>query len=189
MYWFSQRKHGKGTNVYGVEMCPLEFLDVHPSSQSMWTASPAAHASEARPLPTPPSCGTVDCGATASAGPKPASSGSRLCARRLTPKALFTLIPINDLISGIWLWQVGQSCGSYHFQLSGPPKTFSVFVLPNLQEIYEPWFDAEIMLVPILVGMDFLGSKGVGMIIAFNDGHCWASQLDGSAPMDLPQNH
>ena len=59
MYWFSQGKNGKGTNnkgtykgnvnVYGMEMCLLEFLDVYTSSQSMWTASPAASASEAKP--------------------------------------------------------------------------------------------------------------------------------------------
>jgi len=31
------------------------------------------------------------------------------------------------------------------------------------------------MLVPILIGMDFLGPHGVGMVIDFNDGYSWAA--------------
>lgn len=131
----------------------------------------------------------VDCGATASAGPEASIQQLRSVLKKVDPQSTVHFDP--DLIlgmalaSGARLWVVSLFTST----LSGTSKTFSAFVLPNPQEIYEPWFCAETMLVPILVGMDFLGPKGVGMVIDFNDGHCWASQLDGSSPMDLPQNH
>ena len=80
-------------NVYGMEMCPLEFLDVHTSSQSMWTASPAAYASQARPLPTPPSCGMVDCGAAASAGPEASIQRLKIVLKKVDPQSTFHFDP------------------------------------------------------------------------------------------------
>lgn len=65
--------------------------------------------------------------------------------------------------------------------MSGSLRQFKVYALPNPPEINEKWFD-EKMSVPILIGMDFLGPMGVGMVIDFTDGYSWASLLQDANP-------
>ena len=71
--------------------------------------------------------------------------------------------------------------------VSGSLRQFRVFALPNPPEFSEQWFDASV-LVPILIGMDFLGPQGVGMIIDFNDGYSWTSGVMDSSPRILKQS-
>ena len=44
------------------------------------------------------------------------------------------------------------------------------------------------MLVPVLIGMDWLGTQGVGAIIDYNDGHCCLCNHSSSI-IQLPTNH
>ena len=69
-------------------------------------------------------------------------------------------------------------------QLSGDLRSFSCFSLPDPDELKEPWFKAS-MLVPVLLGMDFL--QEVGAIVDFSDGSCCFARNAG-AVMKLPMN-
>ena len=73
--------------------------------------------------------------------------------------------------------------------LSGTPRSFSCYALPDPDEVHEEWFGPK-MLVPVLVGMDWLHPRGQGVsaIIDYNDGHCCTTNLGGIV-IQLPSNH
>ncbi|CAE7802513.1 GIP, partial [Symbiodinium necroappetens] len=92
----------------------------------------------------PPSAqnGLLDCGATASAAPE------------AIVQSLISAVLSQDKNARI---ELDQSA------------SFSLYTLPNPAEYYQANFDRS-ALVPILIGMDFLGSGGVGMLIDFSTG-------------------
>ena len=103
--------------------------------------------------------------------------------RQVDPEATLTvdqtLKPRFRYGSGKWgqaLCQVTISSWA-----SGHQRKFSVFALPNPPEYHEPWYD-DSLLVPILIGMDFLGVNGVGLVLDFVDGYSWMSNVPDANP-------
>ena len=84
--------------------------------------------------------------------------------------------------SGKWEKAVFQ----LQIQSSVTGRTLNAFALPNPEEVNEEWFQDH-MLVPVLVGMDFL--RGNGMIVDFSDGLSVCTAHEGAQPFHLPMNH
>ena len=59
--------------------------------------------------------------------------------------------------------------------VSGQERTFSLYTLPNPPEYYQTNFDKQ-SLVPVLIGMDFLGKNGNGVMIDFGTGLAMCTQ-------------
>ncbi|CAE7743119.1 unnamed protein product, partial [Symbiodinium sp. KB8] len=98
--------------------------------------------------------GMLDCGATASAAPEAVVQG------------LISAILSKDKTARI---ELDQSARPYFRFGNGQPLQFSLYTLPNPAEYYESHY-ASTSLVPVLIGMDFLGVTGVGMMIDFATG-------------------
>lgn len=177
------KEKGKGgVNAYSLNAMNYYGLDVELQAQEKL-------APDLKTKVMGPECGMIDSGATCSAGPETsvqrlistimaADSGADIKISKKDP-------PRFRYGSGKWgqaLYKVTVSSS-----LSGTPRSFSCFALPDPEEIKEEWFQPH-MLVPVLVGMDSLQSAGVGAIIDFTDGHCCLAGLDGSV-MQLPTNY
>ena len=176
-------KGKSGVNAYSLKALNYYGLDVGLQSQEIM-AMP-----EQPSRMTGPECGMIDSGATCSAGPE--TSVQRLIAKILEADSGADIKisrkdpPRFRYGSGKW----GQALYKVTItsNVSGTPRTFSCFALPDPDEIKEEWFQPH-MLVPVLIGMDWLQSAGAGAIIDFNAGHCCLSGLDGSV-MQLPMNY
>ena len=193
---------GKGSvvNAYGMELYPLEFdfdtkthedlfpLEMLPTSLTPESTSPLPPTAQAAP-PLEPFEGMVDSGATASAGPQASVERVFQSLRQVDHEAQMHLDPERRpwfrYGSGKWNRALGEV--SLKSSMSGVEHVFKVFALPNPPEYHEPWFD-DSLLVPILIGMDFLGAQGVGMVIDFTDGYSWAAMTPGSSPQILKRS-
>ena len=171
------KNQGKSVNAYAMNHYGLEM-----EVQQM-TALPAG---EHRAVG--PESGMVDSGATCSAGPE--SSVQRLIASILTADSGAKIdistkaTPRFRYGSGKWgqaLYKVTISS-----KLSGSSRSFSCFALPDPEEVHQDWFTPQ-MLVPVLVGMDWLGPMGAGAILDHTDGHCCLTNYGGTV-MQLPKN-
>ena len=69
--------------------------------------------------------------------------------------------------NGKWGRSLGRTCVTS--SVSGSPRQFSLYTLPNPTEYYSSNF-GKASLVPILIGVDFLGDMGIGMVIDFATG-------------------
>ena len=162
-------------NVYGMDYGGMDFsmMELHTLEfhETMEAVPLELYTSNETPAPRaiPEGFGMLDCGATASAGPE--ASVKKLIAklRESDPQLKVTIDverrPFFRYGSGRW----GQAM--YFASISAstnPNKSFEVFALPNPTEYYQKSFK-DYMLVPILVGMDFLTK--VGLILDFQDGH------------------
>ena len=116
----------------------------------------AATATSARP-----ELGMIDCGATASAAPDAIVKGLVSSILECDCGAGIDIDqsarPYFRFGNGRW----GRALYSIHISsdVSGVNRKFSLFALPNPSEFYEVNFDKS-TLVPVLVGMDFLGTHG-----------------------------
>ena len=136
-----------------------------------------------------PSQGMLDTGATASAGPEGAVRGLIQALLAKDPGATIKIDqsrrPYFRFGSGKW----GR--GEYHVDLqstaSGKPRSFSVYVLPNPSN-YQDNEENRSLLVPVLVGMDFAGDTGTGMVVDLVDGTCVFSLIDPLQHYTLQQN-
>ena len=63
--------------------------------------------------------------------------------------------------------------------------TFHAYALPDPEESKEPWFN-DSMLVPVLIGMDFIDSHG--LIIDFSDDMAVCGNHPEGKPFYLPRN-
>ena len=132
-----------------------------------------------------PESAMLDSGATCSAGPE--TSVRRLIAAILEKDSGAT-IEVNTKLrpkfrygSGKWnqaLYRVTISSN-----LSGTRRDFTCFSLPDPEEIEQSWFKTS-MLVPVLLGMDFLHQ--VGAVLDFTDGMCCFTRL--GVTVNLPVN-
>ncbi|CAE7227902.1 GIP [Symbiodinium sp. CCMP2456] len=118
-----------------------------------------------------PEVGMLDCGATASAG------------FEAVIQSLVTAVLAQDRGARIEVDQASRPyfrfgngkwgralCRvSLQSSISGQTRSFALYMLPNPSEYYQSQFDRS-ALVPILIGMDFLGPEGVGMMIDFASG-------------------
>ena len=115
--------------------------------------------------------GMLDCGATASAAPEAVVQGLISAVLSVDRGARVELDqasrPYFRFGNGKW----GRALCRTHIysDVSGVPRHFSLYTLPNPSEYYQSHFD-KASLVPILVGMDFLGPQGTGMMIDFTTG-------------------
>ena len=113
----------------------------------------------------------VDCGATASAAPdavvKGLISSILECDKGARIDIDQSARPYFRFGNGRW----GRALYRVHLSsdVSGSWRKFSLFALPNPSEFYEANFD-KTSLVPVLVGMDFLGQQGAGMLLDFTTG-------------------
>ena len=137
-----------------------------------------------------PEMGMLDCGATASAAPE------------AVVKDLIGVILSHDKQAVI---EVDQSSRPYFrfgdgrwgralYRLhissdaSGQTHSFAIYALPNPAEYYKSSFDKN-NLVPILIGMDFLGKKGQCMIVDFATGLFVNTHDTTPEPERLHENH
>ena len=130
--------------------------------------------------------GMMDCGATCSAGPERSIQNLVTAILAKDNSARVTVNGKNRprFRYGSGKWEKAL------FQLQVPSsvtgRTFNAFALPNPEEVKEEWFQDH-MLVPVLVGMDFL--RGNGMIVDFSDGLSVCTAHEGAQPFHLPMNH
>ena len=110
----------------------------------------------------------LDCGATASAAPETGVQGliSAILSKDKTARIELdqSARPYFRFGNGRWGRAVCRTL--IHSSVSGQPLQFSLYILPNPAEFYESHY-ASTSLVPVLIGMDFLGVTGVGMMIDF----------------------
>ncbi|OLP94250.1 Copia protein [Symbiodinium microadriaticum] len=115
--------------------------------------------------------GMLDCGATASAAPEAVVQGliSAVLSKDKTARIELdqSARPYFRFGNGRWGRAVCRT--HIHSNVSGNPLQFSLYTLPNPAEYYESHY-ASTSLVPVLIGMDFLGKDGVGMMIDFATG-------------------
>ena len=118
-----------------------------------------------------PSTAMLDSGATASAAPE------------AVVQSLVTAVLAQDRQARIELDQASRPYFRFgngkwgralcrviiQSRASGHLRSFALYTLPNPAEYYQAQFDKS-TLVPILIGMDFIGSEGVGMLIDFATG-------------------
>ena len=175
-------------NAYGLEMEIVPELTLASTTiPSTEDSSLAATTKTLSKHGQPAECGMIDSGATCSAGPE--SSVQRLVAKILEADASASIhVETRDrprfrFGSGKWV----QACYKTKISstITGRLRTFTCYALPDPDDRHESWFTVD-MLVPVLVGMDWL--RGVGAIIDFSDGHCCLPHLDGLI-LRLPENN
>ena len=117
------------------------------------------------------SVGMLDCGATASAAPE-AIVRSLISAVLTQDKGAKIELeqsarPYFRFGNGRW----GRALCRVHLssQASGQHQHFSLYALPNPDAAYNNSLDKS-SLVPVLIGMDYLGPQGVGMMLDFATG-------------------
>ena len=149
-----------------------------------------AQTSEAtKPEPTP-QIGMLDCGATASAAPDAVVQGLIQAVLSHDRNAKIELDqgarPYFRFGNGRW----GRALCRVHLKssVSGSPRTFSIYTLPNPSEYYQNGFEQS-SLVPVLIGMDFLGCNGAGMMIDFATGNAMFTCDSQPQIFPLKANH
>ena len=131
----------------------------------------------------------LDCGATASAAPEAVVRGliSSVLAqdRSTTVEIDQSSRPYFRFGNGRW----GRALCRVHLSslITGERKTFSLYMLPNPAEYFQADFDKN-TLVPVLIGMDHLGPRGVGMMIDFTTGLAMNTQESNPSIFQLETN-
>ena len=182
--WFKGKgKHktkdsGKSVNAYNADLFAgglelSEGLELHAST----------------PEPVPQHQGMLDCGATASAAPEAVVQGLIGAVLACDKSAKIELDqaarPYFRFGNGRW----GRALCRVHIssKVSGQERTFSLYTLPNPVEYYQSNFDKQ-TLVPVLVGMDFLGKNGSGVLIDFGTGLAMCTRDDNPEIFQLHVN-
>ena len=129
--------------------------------------------------------GMLDTGATCSAGPEASIKKMIAAVLEKDSKAKLTFDmkkrPRFRFGSGRW----GRALYKVTMSSSLSNVSFSAFALPDPDEISEEWFD-ENMLVPVLIGMDFINHHG--LIVDFSDGFSVCAKDPQAQPFHLPKN-
>ena len=120
---------------------------------------------------TEPHCGMIDCGATASAAPEAVVKGliDAVLTRDKSAKIEFDQSARPYFRFGNGRWGRALCRVRIESRASGKPQEFALYTLPNPAEYYQNDLDKS-SLVPVLIGMDYLGKTGVGMMIDFTTG-------------------
>ncbi len=133
--------------------------------------------------------GMLDCGATASAAPEAVVQGliGSVLAKDKSAKIEFdqSARPYFRFGNGRW----GRALCRVHMssRVSGQLQTFSLYTLPSPAEYYQSNFDKQ-TLVPLLIGMDFLGNKGTGLLIDFGTGLAMCTKEENPEIFQLEVN-
>ncbi|CAE7887494.1 unnamed protein product, partial [Symbiodinium microadriaticum] len=137
-----------------------------------------------------PQVGMLDCGATASAAPEAVVQGLITAVLAVDKGARIeldqTARPYFRFGNGKWGRAVCRTTISS--QASGQHQQFSLYTLPNPPEYYQSHFDKS-TLVPSLIGMDYLGAQGVGMMIDFATGLAMKTKEPQPKIFKLDVNH
>ena len=138
-----------------------------------------------KPQPMGKHFGMLDTGATCSAGPE--SSIKKMIAAVLEKdskaKLTFDMKKRPRFRFGSRRW--GRALYKVTMSSSLSPASFSAYALPDPEEVGEPWFH-EGLLVPVLIGMDFIHNHG--LIVDFNDGFSVCSKHRNAQPFHLHRN-
>eukprot|EP00438_Fugacium_kawagutii_P031764 Skav205351 [mRNA] locus=scaffold1956:24961:32706:- [translate_table: standard] len=171
-----------GVNAYGMELYPFELLPSSSTSSMASSGVPQPVRSHVRPTE-----GLLDTGATASAGPDASIRRLVQCLQGVDPKLEVTSDisrrPMFRFGSGKWGRAVCHV--TLTSSMSGTPRSFELYVLPNPEEFYEPWFTPD-LLVPILIGMNFVDQQG--LVVDFSDGLTLSAAIPNSQPFHLRRN-
>ena len=129
--------------------------------------------------------GMLDTGATCSAGPETSIKNLISAVLQQDRAAHITIDgkrrPRFRYGSGKW----GKALYRVSISSNLTNNAFHAFALPDPEESREPWFVPS-MLVPVLLGMDFI--KGNGLVIDFNDGLAVYSKQREAKPFFLDSN-
>ena len=161
---------------YGYGYYVLDFsdenLDLHAAAREPDPAVANRTLTTTSKGKTSPALGMLDTGATCSAGPESSIKNMVNALLQQDKQAKITvdgkMCPRFRYGSGSW----GRALYRLTMESSLTGHRFQAFALPDPAESQEPWF-SEGMLVPVLIGMDFIDSHG--MIIDFSDGTCKSS--------------
>ena len=167
----------RSVNAYASDMllAGLEVLEAQSSSASS---------------STDPGTGMIDCGATASAAPEAVVKSLIDTVLTHDKGAIIELDqsarPYFRFGNGRW----GRALCRVHISsaVSGRTRQFSLYTLPNPAEYVSNNFDRS-CLVPVLIGMDHLGHKGVGMMIDFSLGLAMNTLDENPEIYHLDKNH
>ena len=167
----------RSVNAYASDMllAGLEVLEAQSSSASS---------------STDPGTGMIDCGATASAAPEAVVKSLIDTVLTHDKGAIIELDqsarPYFRFGNGRW----GRALCRVHISsaVSGRTRQFSLYTLPNPAEYVSNNFDRS-YLVPVLIGMDHLGHKGVGMMIDFSLGLAMNTLDENPEIYHLDKNH
>ena len=145
------------------------------------------HASTSEPVPQHQ--GMLDCRATASAAPEAVVQGLIGAVLSHDKSARIELDqsarPYFRFGNGRW----GRALCRVHIssRVSGQERSFSLYTLPNPVEYYQFNFD-KTTLVPVLIGMDFLGRQGSGLLIDFSTGLAMCTKESNPEIFQTPVN-
>ena len=151
-------------NAYATDMFVggLELTDVFEAASSELKRKPDMS----------PQVGMLDSGATASAAPDAVVQGLISTVLSHDRNAKIELDqgarPYFRFGNGRW----GRAlCRVLHISssVSGSHRSFSLYTLPNPSEYYQSGFEQS-SLVPVLIGMDFMGKNGAGLMVDFASG-------------------
>ena len=174
-YWMESHAMGKKGKGKGKSKEPSSRSVNAYSSELFLGGLEVSEAMESTTAPTSssvdPRKGMLDSGATASAAPeavvKSLIETVLQCDRSARIELAQYARPFFRFGNGKWSKALGRTTLSS--SVSGSLRSFSLYTLPNPSEYYSSHFDKS-SLVPVLIGMDFLGPQGVGMIIDFGTG-------------------
>ena len=159
-----------------------ELYDLQAASKA---AAPADDLASMVQKPTSTPRGMLDSGATCSAGPETSIKNLIGSLMQQDKSAKITVNskkrPKFRFGSGTW----GRALYQVTLESSLSKLHFCAYALPDPAETNEDWFN-ESMLVPVLVGMDFVDSHG--LIVDFNDGVAVCANHEDSKPFILPRN-
>ena len=172
--WLSSKSKGKGkpmserpaVNVYSMDydFAGLE-MEALSGDKSALPVTSEGLASSTQSTSMKQSEGMLDCGATASAAPDIAVQGLIKAVLSQDSEARIDveyMRPFFRFGNGKWGQALYRVKITSH--VSGQPRCFSLFSLPNPDVMHEK------NLVPILVGMDHLGVHGCQMLVDFGTG-------------------
>ncbi|CAE7771249.1 unnamed protein product [Symbiodinium sp. CCMP2592] len=138
---------------------------------------------------TSPSMAMLDSGATASAAPEAVVQSLVQAVLSQDRQAHIELDQASRpyFRFGNGKWGRALCRVSIQSRASGHLRSFALYTLPNPAEYYQAQFDKS-TLVPILIGMDFIGPEGVGMMIDFATGLAMYTKESSPEIFQLPVN-
>ena len=184
----SKGKNGKGkdsvfrpVNAYASDMFVggLELTDVLEVA-----------ATELKKPALKPQVGMLDSGATAPAAPDAVVQGLISTVLSHDRNAKIELDqgarPYFRFGNGRW----GRALCRVHISssVSGSHRSFSLYTLPNPSEYYQSGFEQS-SLVPVLIGMDFMGRNGAGLMVDFANGLAMFTADSNPQIFKLDVNH
>ncbi|CAE7863759.1 unnamed protein product [Symbiodinium necroappetens] len=188
--WMKGRSKAKGKGVGGKD--GLRSLNAYSSEFFLGglEVSEVLEAAASHESSSSPGTGMIDCGATASAAPEAVVRGLISAVLTQDRGAKIELEqsarPYFRFGNGRW----GRALCRVHLssQVSGGHQHFSLYALPNPDNYYQDGLSKS-SLVPVLIGMDYLGPHGVGMMIDFASGLAMNTKDTNPEPYRLQHNH